>query len=79
MKKVEQLFSKKDNYLQRCVYCCALFTKKQRAWQTCPNQKTFIDAHGQVKKEHVIDQDWNLAKFVVWLRSKKLEWKDLYW
>ncbi len=45
----------------------------------CPNQNAFIDAHGQVKKEHVIDQDWDLSKFVLWLRNKKIDWKDLYW
>jgi rubrerythrin len=44
MKKVETLFETKDNYLHRCVNCNSLFTKKQRAWQVCPNQKAFIDA-----------------------------------
>jgi hypothetical protein len=26
-----------------------------------------------------MDQEWDLNKFIVFLRSKKIEWQDIYW
>ena len=35
MKKLELVFDKPENLLNRCVYCNELFTKSQIEWQAC--------------------------------------------
>jgi hypothetical protein len=79
MKKLEVTFEDEQNYLVRCVNCCGLLTKSQRNWQVCPNTRLFIDANGQAKRQHVIDLDWDLNKFLLFLRQKKIDWNVLYW
>ena len=78
MKKLEAHFN--EHPLSRCVHCNQLFTKAQRDWQECPNARTFVDAHGQAKRYHTVDSEWDLNRFVTFLRNtKKLEWQTLYW
>lgn len=79
MKKLELLFEQKENMLHRCVNCNSLFTMNQREWYKCEKAELFTDAHGVVQMQHVADKSFELNKFVVALRSKKIPWKDLYW
>jgi len=79
MKKLELLFADSDNLLNRCAHCNQLFTNTQRKWQVCDKAQIFVDAHGQVKATHVADRNFELNKFVISLRAKKVSWKDLFW
>jgi hypothetical protein len=51
----------------------------QREWQTCEKGELYTDAQGRIIVQHVADKDFELNKFVISLRAKKLPWKDLYW
>jgi hypothetical protein len=68
MKKLELLFEDEQSSLNRCVYCNALFTLRQREWMVCPKAKIFIDFHGSVIAQHVADRSWDINKFVMFLR-----------
>jgi hypothetical protein len=79
MKKLELLFEQKHNMLHRCLNCNQLFTRAQREWQQCEKGTLFTDATGKLSVKHVADEDFELNKFVISLRSKKLAWRDLFW
>lgn len=79
MKKLELLFADSDNLLNRCAHCSQLFTNLQRKWMVCEKAQIFVDAHGEVKASHVADRNFELNKFVISLRAKKVSWKDLFW
>jgi hypothetical protein len=51
----------------------------QREWQTCEKGEFFTDAQGRLNIQHVADKDFELNKFVISLRAKKLPWRDLFW
>lgn len=79
MKKLEILFQDQQNMLQRCAYCGALFTANQRRWQLCDKGQIFVDAHGELSAPHIADKSFELNKFVLSLRAKKIPWRDLFW
>jgi len=79
MKKLEILFQDSQNLLSRCAHCSSLFTSSQKRWQLCPKGQIFVDAHGELSAPHVADKAFELNKFVLSLRAKKIPWKDLFW
>jgi len=80
MKKLELLLEKEKNYLHKCAYCNKLFTKKQRKVLTCRKGTNFIDSNGQMRAKHVIDRNWDLKKFVTFVRETyRISWKEIYW
>lgn len=47
---------------------------------TCPNGLQSIDANGQMRAKHVIDRNWDLKKFVTFVRETfRISWKEIYW
>lgn len=80
MKKLELLLEKEKNYLHKCAYCSKLFTKKQRKVLSCRSGTTFVDSNGQMRAKHVIDRNWDLKKFVTFVRETyRISWKEIYW
>lgn len=80
MKKLEVLLEKDKNYLHRCGYCLGLFTRGQRKLLACPKGRAFIDAQGRMKAEHAIDKEWDLKKFITFVRETyRISWKEIYW
>mmetsp|Transcript_61775 Transcript_61775/g.85101 ORF Transcript_61775/g.85101 Transcript_61775/m.85101 type:complete len:188 (-) Transcript_61775:1906-2469(-) len=80
MKKLELLLEKEKNYLNKCAFCSKLFTKKQRKVLSCRKGKNFIDCNGQMRAKHVIDRNWDLKKFVTYVRETyRISWKEIYW
>lgn len=80
MKKLEILLEKDKNYLHKCAYCQRLFTKTQRSLLTCPSGKLYTDFHGRQKAKHVIDREWDLKKFITFVRETyRISWKEIYW
>lgn len=80
MKKLELLLEKDKNYLNKCAYCLRLFTKEQRKHLTCVKGRPFIDAHGEMRAKHVIDKEWDLKKFITYIRETyRISWKEIYW
>ena len=80
MKKLELLLEKDKNYLHKCAYCMTLFTKNQRQLLSCPKGKVFIDDHGQQRAKHVINKEWDLKKFITYVRETyRISWKEIYW
>jgi hypothetical protein len=80
MKKLELLLEKEKNYLHKCAYCNKLFTKKQRKVLACKKGTAFIDSNGQMRAKHVIDRNWDLKKFVTFVRETyRISWKEIYW
>ena len=80
MKKLELLLEKEKNYLHKCAYCSKLFTKKQRKVLACKQGLQSIDANGQMRAKHVIDRNWDLKKFVTFVRETyRISWKEIYW
>lgn len=79
MKKLELIFENTENLLHRCIHCNQLFTMSQREWQTCEKGEFYTDAQGRLTIQHVADKDFELNKFVISLRAKKLPWRDLFW
>jgi hypothetical protein len=65
--------------LNKCAYCNSLFTSVQREWMMCSKAKIFIDFHGGVIAQHVTDRNFNINKFVMFLRQKSIPWKTIYW
>ena len=70
MKKLENLFEEEHNMLQRCVNCGYLYTNNQREWTQCLKSNLFIDFHGNVISKHQNDKNWDINKFVMFLRQK---------
>lgn len=80
MKKLELLLEKDKNYLHKCGYCLRLFTKNQRQYLSCPKGELLIDDHGQHRAKHVIDKEWDLKKFITYVRETyRISWKEIYW
>ena len=48
-------------------------------WQICPNAKIFIDFHGNMIAEHIMDRQWTVDKFLASLQSRKLSWRQIFW
>lgn len=78
MKKVEEMVQSTD-ILSLCGYCSQLFTQDQRQWMVCPNAKIFIDFHGSVIAEHVADRNWDINRFIQYLKKENVTWKEIYW
>ena len=68
MKKLELVFEDESNLIMKCAYCSQLYTSKQREWMVCPKAKIFIDFHGTVIAQHVSDRNFDINKFVMYLR-----------
>ena len=80
MKKLEILFQNSQNMLNRCAHCSTLFTEGQRKWQICEKaSQIFVSAHGEMQAPHVIDRGFELNKFILYMREKKIPWRDLFW
>lgn len=80
MKKLELLLEKEKNYLYKCAYCMRLFTKDQRKIMSCNKGKAIIDYHGELRAKHVIDREWDLKKFITFVRETyRISWKEIYW
>ena len=79
MKKLEDLLEDENNALNICVYCNKLYTSAQREWMVCEKAQIFIDFHGNVIAEHVPDRNWELNKFLMYLKEQGLTWKEIYW
>lgn len=45
----------------------------------CESAEIFIDFHGNVIAEHVVDRNWDYNKFISFLKSQGFAWKDIYW
>jgi hypothetical protein len=47
---------------------------------SCSKGKPFIDFHGQLRAKHTIDKDWDLKKFITYIRETyRISWKEIYW
>ena len=80
MKKLEIMLEKDKNYLHKCAYCMQLFTKEQRKYLLCSKGKAFIDFHGELRAKHTIDKEWDLKKFITYIRETyRISWKEIYW
>jgi hypothetical protein len=47
--------------------------------QACPKAKIYIDFHGNMIAEHVPTANWDMNKFLLNLRARKLSWREIYW
>ena len=65
--------------LTRCSYCSKLFAQRNRRHLVCPKAKIFIDYHGNVIAEHVPMAKWDMNKFLLTLRGRKMTWREIYW
>ncbi len=45
----------------------------------CAKAKIFIDFHGNVIAEHVPSVRWDINKYLLALRARKLSWRQVYW
>ena len=78
-KKTEQLFEDETKSLKKCIYCNALFNSNQKDAVICPKAEIFVDYHGSVIACHIADRNWDLSKFVHFLRTKNLSFREIYW
>ena len=77
---IELLLEDEKNYLHKCAYCLKLFTKSQQQVLACTKGKAFIDYNGQQRAKHVIDKEWDLKKFITYVRETyRISWKEIYW
>ncbi len=79
MKKLEMLFEEEANMILKCIYCGQLFSAGNREWMICPKAEIFIDFHGNVIAQHISDRGWDLNKFIHFLRTSSLSWREIYW
>jgi hypothetical protein len=79
LKKLEAIFEDESSSLVRCVYCDRLFTSEQKQYMVCEKAQIFIDFHGNVIAEHVPDRNWEMNKFILFLKSQSFTWRELYW
>ena len=79
MRKLEELFGEEGAMLTRCSYCSKLFAQRNRPHLVCPKAKIFIDYHGNVIAEHVPMAKWDMNKFLLTLRGRKMTWREIYW
>jgi len=80
MKKLELLLEKDKNHLYKCAYCSKLFTKKQRKVLSCKKGTNFVDSNGQMRAKHIMDKNWDLKKFVTFVRETyRISWREIYW
>jgi hypothetical protein len=80
MKKLELLLEKDKNHLHKCAYCNKLFTKKQRKVLACRKGTNFVDQNGQMRAKHIMDRNWDLKKFVTFVRETyRISWREIYW
>ena len=67
------------NVMERCCYCGKLFAAKDRCKTACSKAKIFIDFHGNVIAEHAPSRAWDVNKYLLSLRARKLSWSEIYW
>ncbi|OMJ85002.1 hypothetical protein SteCoe_13777 [Stentor coeruleus] len=79
MKKLEDFLEDESNIFTRCVYCNKLYTSAQREWMICEKAQIFIDFHGNVIAQHIPDRNWDMNKFLLFLKEQGLSWRDIYW
>eukprot|EP00347_Sterkiella_histriomuscorum_P020422 403337867 len=54
--------------------------RKDKLLLSCPKGKVFIDDHGQQRAKHVINKEWDLKKFITYVRETyRISWKEIYW
>ena len=78
-KRIEQIFEDETKSLKKCVYCNSLFNSNQKDSIICPKAEIFVDFHGSVIACHIADRNWDISKFVSFLRSKNLSWREIHW
>lgn len=79
MRKLEALFTQHHQVLTRCAFCGQLFATKNRERLVCEKAKMFIDVHGNVIAEHVPSSSWDVNRYLLALRAKRLSWREVYW
>jgi len=79
MKKIEALFQSDENMISRCAFCGKLFALKNKSKMACSKAKIFIDFNGSVIVEHVPVPNWDVNKYLLSLRARKLSWREIYW
>ena len=45
----------------------------------CPKAQIFVDFLDSVIACHIADRNWDISKFVHFLRSRNLGWLEVYW
>ena len=80
MKKLEVIFEDDMNILHRCIYCSELFTLPQTKWSQCSKAKRlFVTNDGKRHQQHIGDKNWDINKFVMFLRQKHISWNKIFW
>ena len=52
----------------------------QRNVLHCTAGKAYIDNNGKIRQKHVIDRQWDLKKFVTFVRETyRISWREIYW
>ena len=77
MKKLEALLQADDHQLMRCALCGKLLAVKDRGSLVCGKAKLFIGFHGDVVAEHVPSSAWDINKYLLDLRARKLSWRQV--
>lgn len=71
--------SSADFTLKKCARCETIFTSAQHAWMVCPKSPVEVDFHGNVVARHVACEEWDVQRYLVKLRRRRLPWKHIYW
>jgi hypothetical protein len=77
MKKLEALLQSDEHQLMRCALCSKLLAVKDRGNLVCSKAKLFIGFHGDVVAEHVPSASWDINKYLLDLRARKLSWRQV--
>ena len=67
--------------LQQCKLCGELFTLTSQPKVLCSQNPNFqIDALGRFSSVHVPNPDFNVLKFINFVKEKyRISWKEMYW
>lgn len=78
-KKLELLLTDEDDQLQRCIFCDSLYSSNTNLICT-KNPDYFIDLHGRLMCSHIADCDFDVSKFVRYVKERyRVSWRELYW
>ena len=77
--KLELLLKDSGKKIQRWVYWDAIFTSSTEL--ICSqNPEYFIDTHGELRWFHIADIEFDVNKFVRFVKEKyRVSWRELYW
>ena len=73
-------FENNDNMIYKCTKWNELYTKRAAElieWSWA--EDIFINEKGEVVPQHDLDPSFDLNEYVMQLREKKLQWKQIYW